>query len=107
MHQESTIPAIFEIINRLPSSEFQKKRKGFVGWVSNRFFVSRILIAPPCAIAATEASGDGRAYFGNMQPRRRKENYWDSASATRMAPGIQAPISRAAADLICRNVSAP
>ena len=46
------------------------------------------------------------AYIGNMRPRRRKENYWDSASATRMAPCIQARVSPAAAYLICRYVSA-
>jgi hypothetical protein len=60
VHQESTIPAIFEIINRFPSSEFQKNRKGFAGCGSNQFFVSKILVAPLCAIATTEASGDSR-----------------------------------------------
>ena len=46
-----------------PSRNSKNNRKGFVGCGSNQLFVSRILIAAPCAIAATEASGDSRGIF--------------------------------------------
>lgn len=41
IHQGPTIPAIFEINNRLPFSEFPKNRKGFLGCASNQFFEVR------------------------------------------------------------------
>ena len=47
-----------------------------------------------------------QATLKRTRPLRRKENYSDSAAAPRMASGIRVPISRAAAYLMCRSVSA-
>jgi hypothetical protein len=92
-----------------PPRNSKKTRKGFVSCGSNQFFVSGILIATLCAIAATEASGDSPGHYSISVIFNRAVGIKTIRILLRQLGSPQASRLRYREPLlilICRNVSA-